>query len=698
MLFMSGIVDKKFAQERIEHLKKVINHHRYLYHVLDKQEISDEALDALKKELFDLEQNYPEFITPDSPTQRVGGKPLKQFEKMPHERPMLSFNDAFSEDDMRAWLKRLENYLGHKIRDEARTFYCELKIDGLAIELVYENGILVRGGTRGDGLIGEDVTQNLKTVEAIPLRLEGNPPKRLVVRGEVFLTKKEFGRINKEQEKKGEKIYANPRNVAAGSIRQLDPNITASRKLDSFQYDIVSSDPPSFAAGFKTHEEEHTALKSFGFKTNPDNKAAATLHDVFAFRDYWAKHRDKLAYEIDGIVVIVNNNSLYEDGGVIGKAPRAAIAYKFSPREATTVVENITVNVGRTGVLTPVAVMRPVNVGGVTVTHATLHNMDEIERLGLKVGDTVIVSRAGDVIPQVTKVLKELRTGKEKAFAMPEKCPVDGSKVIRDGVAYRCSNPQCGARMREGLYHFASRNAFNIEGLGPKIIDRFLDEGLIQDAADIFTVQKGDIEALERFGEKSAENLVNEIALRKKIPLDRLIYSFGILHVGEETSHALAKLVLGGIKNQSASWRTKIKILEVLEFFRNLSLENLQEVPDIGPIVAESIYNWFHEPRNVKFVEKLARVGVEVERPKPSVQSPKLHGKSFVITGTLATMSREQAKEKIRALGGDVNESVSKNTSYVVVGAKPGSKYDNAKKLGVPILDEEAFLGLLTRK
>ncbi|MBI2406015.1 MAG: NAD-dependent DNA ligase LigA, partial [Candidatus Harrisonbacteria bacterium] len=554
-------MEKSAAKARIEQLKKVIHHHRYLYHVLDKQEISEGDLDALKKELFDLEMRFPEFVTPDSPTQRVGGEPLKEFQKLRHERPMLSFNDAFSEEDMHEWLERLENYLGRPLTNadaiprglrpvrgvgvhgESALFYCELKIDGLAIELEYVDGVFVRGGTRGDGLVGEDVTKNLRTVEAIPLRLEGNPPKRLVVRGEVFLTKKEFARINKEQAGAGEKIYANPRNFAAGSIRQLDPKITASRKLDSFQYDIVSSYPLSYVEGFKTHEEEHAALKSFGFKTNPDNKPAATLQDVFAFRDYWAEHRDKLAYEIDGIVVIVNDNKVFEDGAVIGKAPRAAMAYKFSPREATTVVERVIVNVGRTGALTPVAEMRPVNVGGVTITHATLHNMDEIERLGLKIGDTVIVSRAGDVIPQVTKVLKEMRTGKEKAFTMPAKCPVDGSKVIRDGVAYRCSNPHCGARLREGLYHFVSQNAFNIEGVGPKIIDRFLDEGLIQDAADLFTVQKGDIEALERFGEKSAENLVEEIALRKKISLAHFIYSLGILHVGEETARALASVI-----------------------------------------------------------------------------------------------------------------------------------------------------------
>ncbi len=708
---------KAETKTRIDKLKTEINRYRYAYHVENKSLISDEALDSLKKELFDLEMQFPDLITPDSPTQRVAGKPLDEFQKMPHAKPMLSFNDAFSEEDMRAWFTRLENYLSHPISNNERTFFCELKIDGLSIELEYENGIFTRGGTRGDGSVGEDVTQNLRTVEAIPLKLDGNPPKRLVVRGEVFLTKKEFERINKEQTAKGEKVYANPRNVAAGSIRQLDPKITASRRLDSYQYDIVASEPVNFAESFKTHEEEHAALKSYGFKVNPDNARTPTLKEVFKIHDDWAgKKREKLPYEIDGIVVIVNENKVFEDAGVIGKAPRAAIAYKFSPREATTIVKDITVNVGRTGALTPVAVMEPVNVGGVTITHATLHNMDEIERLGLKIDDTVIVSRAGDVIPQVTKVLKELRAGKEKSFHMPEKCPVDGSKVMRDGVAYKCSNPRCGARHREELYHFVSRGAYNLEGLGPKIIDRFLDEGLITDAADIFTLKKGDIEVLERFGEKSAQNIVDEIELRKKVQLDHFIYGLSILHVGEETARALAKSLIANCESQGIAkvvprlrsetknfipracrWVTQLSVANVLAFFKNQSLENLQEIPDIGPVVAQSIYDWFHESRNIKFIEKLAKVGVEITPMSLVAGRLSLSGKSFVLTGTLSSVSREQAKEKIRALGGDVNESVSKNTSYVVVGLEPGSKLDKAKKLGVTVLSEEEFLNLINR-
>ena len=696
------------ARERIAHLKKLINRERYRYHVLDKQTMSDAALDSLKKELFDLEQRFPDLVTPDSPTQRVAGKPLKQFAKVRHAQRMTSFNDAFSEEDMRAWLERLENYLGHKIQNPKskiqNPFYCELKIDGLAIELEYENGVFVRGSTRGDGMVGEDVTQNLKTVEAIPLRLLEEDeivnnlkksglrpsaydlrPKHLIVRGEVFLTKKEFARINKELEKKGAKTYANPRNVAAGSIRQLNPAITASRRLDSFQYDIVTD------IGQTYHEEEHLLLAAFGFKTNPHNRPAKSLQEVFAFRDHWEEptRREQLDYEIDGTVVLANDNATFERAGIIGKTPRGGIAYKFSPREATTVVEDIKVQVGRTGVLTPVAVMQPVNVGGVTITHATLHNADEIARLGLRIGDTVIVQRAGDVIPQITKVLTELRAGKEKNFHMPERCPVDGSKIIRDGVAYRCSSPSCGARHRESLYHFVSRNAFNIEGLGPKILDRFLDEGLIADAADIFALKKGDIAALPRFGEKSAKNIVREIEQKKKLPLPRFLYSLGILQVGEETALALSR----NIKVPASGGEARIR--DILRTYQNLSLGDLQTVPDIGPKVAQSIYDWFHEPRNVRFLERLEKAGVEVESAKSQISNAKFSGKTFVLTGSLESMSREEAKEKIRAQGGDPSESVSKKTDYVIVGAEPGSKFEKAKKLGVKIIDEKEFLKMI---
>ena len=701
-------MDHQAAKQRILKLREEINRYRYAYHVLDKSLISDTALDSLKKELFDLESEFPDLVTPDSPTQRVAGKPLKEFIKVKHDTRMTSFNDAFSEGDMRDWLERLENYLKTKVeskKEKRAPFYCELKIDGLAIELEYEKGIFVRGSTRGDGMIGEDVTQNLRTVEAIPLRILppdeveknlrslGLDPERydvgvdrLVVRGEVFITKKVFAAVNREQEQKGLKLYANPRNIAAGSIRQLNPKVTASRHLDSFQYDIVTE------VGQTYHEEEHLILEALGFKTNPNNRPARDIGEIFAFRDHWAEHarREKLDYEIDGTVVIVNDNATFERAGIIGKAPRGAMAYKFSPREATTVVEEILVQVGRTGALTPVAVMRPVNVGGITITHATLHNADEIARLDLKIGDTVIVSRAGDVIPQITKVLTGFRTGKEVAFHMPRLCPVDGSKVVREGAISRCSSPICGAKHRESLYHFVSRGAFNIEGLGPKILDKFLDEGLITDAADIFTLVHGDIAALPRFGAKSAENIVAEVAEKKKVSLTRFLYALGILHVGEETAITLAHYFT------FPAAHAQIKIEDISKTFKELSLDELQQAPDIGPKVAQSIYDWFREPRNMKFMERLSAAGVEVEAELRVKHKGKLEGKTFVFTGSLASMDREAAKEKVRELGGGASESVSKKTDYVVAGSEPGSKYGQAKKLGVAILGEEDFLNLIT--
>jgi len=708
------MLSKEEAKKRILQLRKIINEYRYAYHVLDKEIISADALDSLKKELFDLEQKFPDLITLDSPTQRVGGKPLKQFKKVRHEKPMLSFDDAFSKEDMEEWLERLENFLGKKLdafhhslhlpsyqtsQEFPPLFYCELKIDGLAVELVYDDGILVEGSTRGDGIIGEDVTQNLKTIEAIPLRLllpeevaknlkqlGADPkkynlsPKHLVVRGEVFINKKEFEKINQEQIKAGKKIYANPRNIAAGSVRQLDPKITASRKLDSFEYALFTD------LGQKFHEEEHLLLKAFGFKTNPHNRGVYSLEEVFAFKDEWERKRKELPYEIDGTVVIVNNNQIFEAGGVAGKAPRGAIAYKFSPKEATTRILDIIVQVGRTGVLTPVAVMEPVNVGGVTITRATLHNADEIKRLDVRIGDTVIVSRAGDVIPKITKVIKDLRNGKEKVFQMPKKCPVDGAKVIRDGVFYKCSNPNCGAKHREFLYHFVSRGAFDIRGLGSKIIDRFLDEGLINDAADIFELKEGDIAVLERFGEKSAQNIIQEIEAKKTVLLSHFIYSLGILHVGEETALLLAKKI-GAVKS----------ISDLISKVQKLSLEEIQTIPDVGPKVAESIYNWFHTKQNIELLKKLEKNGVKIlnQETVTKIQTQKLKGLVFVFTGTLSKFTRDEAKDKVRSLGGDVSESVSSKTSYVVCGENPGSKYQKAKELGVKIIGENEFLKLI---
>ncbi len=670
---------KADAEVRIAKLRDTINRHRYAYHVEDRQEISDEVLDSLKKELFDLESVYPDLITPDSPTQRVAGKPADEFRKVGHAERMYSLNDAFSQADVAAWLTRLTNFLG-KAPEE---FYCDLKMDGLAIELVYEKGVLSVASTRGDGITGEDVTENIRTIDAIPLCLAADKapvPERLVVRGEIFLAKKELERINRELAAAGKEPYANPRNLAAGTIRQLDPKIAASRRLRFYAYGILHAEG--------THAEEYSLLKAWGIPVNPLGEIAHSVADMDAFRDKIEKTREALPYEIDGIVVSVNDNALYARAGYVGKAPRAAIAYKFSPLEATTVVEDIKVQVGRTGVLTPVAHLRPVTLHGVTITHATLHNADEIGRLGLMVGDTVIVSRAGDVIPKIQGVVTTLRTGKEKAFAMPEQCPADGSPVVRDGVAHRCSNRQCGAVLERGLKHFVSRNAFNIEGLGPKIIARFMEEGFVTDAADLFTLNEGDIAALPQFGELSAKNIVSEAASKKTVTLAKFLYALGITHVGEETARAVAGHFHGFFKKQTDP-------KEVFGAFSRLTAEEWEAVADIGPAVSASLRAWFADGKNVALMARLTDAGVTAVAEAPQAEAGKLAGTSFVLTGTLASLSREEAKEKIRALGGTVTESVSKKTGYVVAGEEAGSKRATAEKLGVPVLTEMEFLRLI---
>lgn len=681
---------KQEAVQRIDKLVTLINRYRYEYHVLDRQAISDEALDSLKKELFDLENEYPDQVLPDSPTQRVGGEALDKFRKYGHKTPMLSFNDAFSVQDMMDWLERAKRLLSEE-EIKRIDFFCEPKLDGLAIELVYREGVLGVGATRGDGRIGEDVTNNLKTIEAIPLRLrlsgevvkdlraagldamagavEAKGLKEAVARGEVIITKKEFARINKEQLERGLPQFANPRNLAAGSIRQLDPKIAAKRHLDSNCYSLASD------YGQKTHQEEHVFLEVAGFKTNNKfSKYCRTLENVFAFHEHWYKNREKLPYEIDGIVVTINDNAIFKKLGVAGKAPRGAVAYKFPLKQTTTIVEDVLVQVGRTGALTPVAVLKPVEVGGVMISRATLHNEDEIKRLGLKIGDTVVVGRAGDVIPDIAKVLPELRAGNEKNFHMPKFCPICGGPVAkRDSEAvWRCVNPECFAVQERNLGHFVSRAAFNIEGMGPKIVEHLIDEGLIRDAADIFQLKEGDLVPLQRFAEKSAKNLIESIGLRKTISLPRFVYALGIRNTGEQTARALADHFLDFGK------------------IRNSSLEELQAVPDIGPVVAESIHNWFALPKNRRLVEKMLAAGVRIEFYRKAAGP--LEGKTFVVTGTLEAMSRQGAKDRIRELGGVAVEAVSKNTDYVVAGAAPGSKYDKAKKMGVKILSEKEFM------
>ena len=658
----------KEASERAKKLRGLIEHHRRLYYEKDKPEISDAAFDTLAHELEELEQKFPELAQKDSPTQRVGGEPQKQFNKVPHPTRMNSLNDAFSEDDVKKWLERLEN-LGIKDVDE---FYCDLKMDGLAIELLYRNGKLAQTSTRGDGNIGEDVTANIRTVEAIPLELLGRYPNEVFIRGEIFLSKKEFDRINKEQLEVGGKVYANPRNVAAGTVRQLDPKVTAGRKLNFYAYDILDS-------GKKTKVEEYELLNSWGIKTNPYGKVVHSLNEIRQFRDRWEKEREKIDYELDGVVVTINDNRLYRNAGIVGKAPRGAIAYKFTPREAETIVENIIVQVGRTGVLTPVAVLRPVQIGGTTVSRATLHNLDEIKRLDVKIGDTVIVGRAGDVIPDIIKVLPELRTGKEMNFKMPSKCPACGQPVkkIEDQVAYKCVNADCPAIQREKIYHFVSRRAFDMVGIGPKLIDQLMDSGLIQDSADLFSITKEDLLNLERFADVSAEKAVKSIRSKNKISLARFIYALGMPNVGEETAVTLAK-EFGN-----------------LDSLLKANSHNLEAIPDIGPIVAESIVNWFKKPYNQKLLSKLEKYGVVIEKEKGPATARKLAGKTFVLTGTLESMGRDEAKDRIRALSGDISSSVSKETDYVVAGADPGSKYDRAQKLNIKILTEKEFLKII---
>ncbi len=655
------------ARERIEKLKKAINRYRYQYHVLNKLEISEEALDSLKHELKKLEDEYPELITPDSPTQRVAGEPLRGFKKITHRVPMLSLEDVFSEEEFSDWEKKILKILG---ASKSRELFAELKFDGLAVSLVYEDGVLNYAATRGNGKVGEEVTQNIKTIEAIPLRLEEEIKGEIEIRGEVIITRKNFEKINREQEKRGEQIYANPRNLAAGSLRQLDPKITASRRLDFHAYDIVGD------IGKGTHAKEHEILRELGFKTDSQAHIAKTPEDIFKFKEKIEREREKLEYEIDGLVIQVNDNAVFDKLGVAGKAPRGAIAFKFAPKEATTIVRDVLVQVGRTGKLTPVAVLDPVVVGGVTISRASLHNEEEIKRLGLKIGDTVIIGRAGDVIPDVRKVLKEFRRGKEKEFHMPAKCPVCGHRAERDkgGPLTFCQNKKCPAKHREGIYHFVGKNAFDIDGLGPKIVDVLLDQGLIQDAADIFDLREGDLSPLERFGEKSAENIVRAIHAKEKISLPRFLIALGILHVGEETAADLA--------DHFGS----------LEKIREATLEEINNIENIGDIVAKSVCDWFRDPYNKRYLEKLLRrVGIE----KYHQPSSKLKGKIFVLTGSLETITRDEAKARIRKLGGKTSESVGKETDYVVAGDEPGSKLEKAQKLGVKIIDEKEFLKLI---
>lgn len=694
-------MNKQQAKIRIENLKKEINHHRYLYHVLDKIEISDAALDSLKHELAELEKQYPNLITPDSPTQRVGGEPLDEFKKVKHRQPILSLQDAFSFEEFLDWEKRNAKLVYPErpratlseqseprrsrggvegVGNQKFSYFAELKLDGLAIILRYKDGVFEKGITRGNGMVGEDVTRNLKTIESIPLRLAADGGKAanalhgiFEARGEVVMTKKAFEKVNREQKQKGETTFANPRNTAAGSIRQLDSKIAASRDLDCTVFEILTD------LGQETHQEVHEILKKLGFKVSPYTKICPDFKAVQKFLAAWEKKRQNLPYQTDGAVMVVNDIAREKKLGSVGKAERWMIAYKFPAEQATTMVEEIKVQVGRTGALTPVAHLKPVRLAGSTICRATLHNQDEIERLDIRVKDTVIIQKAGDIIPDVVKVLPKLRTGKEKKFFMPKNCPVCSAKIIKKAgeVNYYCSSKTCGARRREQMYYFVSKKAFDIDGLGPRIIDQLLDAGLIQDSADFFLLKENDLKSLERFEEKSSQNLVAAIGASKKIHLSRFIIALGIRHVGEETAIDLADH-FGALDNLSEA-----------------SLEDINNIYEIGEVVAKSVYHYFQEEKNKAFIRRLLKGGVKIQNPKRLLKNKEIEGKTFVLTGALSGMTREQAKQKIRQAGGDISSSVSEKTDYVIAGIDPGSKYEKAKFLGVKIISEAEFLKLL---
>jgi DNA ligase (NAD+) len=678
----------KVVMGRYEKLVKAVDHYRYLYHVLDKPNITDESYDSLMQELVELEEKYPELRTPESPTQRVGGEPLSEFKKVKHEVRQWSYDDCFSSDGLKKWDEKVRRMVEKEpsLRDEKIEYDCELKIDGLKIILTYKNGKFVQGATRGDGAIGEDVTSNLKTIQSIPLVL--NKPVDVIAVGECWLSKKELAKINKEREKNGEQLFANTRNAAAGSIRQLDPKVAAKRKLSSFIYDIDKLSEKTTKNGVPyrgefpdTQDKELKLILDLGFKENPNHEIVDSLDGVEKYYKNWSKNKDKLDYGLDGIVIKINSIKIQEALGYTGKSPRWGIAYKFPAEQVTTIVENIVFQVGRTGVITPVAHLRPTLVAGSTVSRATLHNEDEIKRLDIRIGDTVILQKAGDVIPDIVEVLKELRTGVEKVFVFPKKidaCGGDGSiERIPGQAAWRCVFKNSFAQQKRKFYHFVSKKAFNMDGCGPRILDVLLENNLISNYDDIFTLKRGDLLSLPRFAEKSVDNLLASIEKSREITLNRFIVSLSIPQVGEETAIDLAKS-FGSLE--------KIRKADVAEF---------QQINGVGDIVGKSVYDWFLDKENNNLVNRLLKQ-VKIQSIKSeSKKIEKLSGKSFVITGTLSSMSRDEAKEKIRALGGDISESVSSKTSYLVAGENPGSKFDKAKRLNVKILTEKELISML---
>ena len=668
-------------QKQAARLHNQINDLRYKYHVLNDPEVTDKMYEGLMDQLRKLEERHPEIVSKHSPTQRIAGEPAKGFKKIQHQVPQWSFDDAFSLEDLEKWeernIKILEKKLG--VRPTDLTYVSELKIDGLHVVLTYKQGLLESAATRGDGKIGEDVTQNIKTIHSVPLRID-DESEAFVAEGEVWLGTDMFERVNEEREARGEALYANPRNVAAGTIRQLDSRIVAERKLQFTAYDISLLEGEVIPRELASQEEELQLLKDLKFPTDDDWKVCKSMKDVWKMYEKWIdRDHKKKPFWIDGLVIKINEKKYQDALGYTGKSPRWAIAMKFPAEQGTTVVKDIYWQIGRTGVLTPVALMEPVQLAGTTVTHATLHNFDEIQRLDVRVGDTVVVEKAGDIIPKILRVLEKMRTGKEKKVREPKKDP-DGHPVERrtiqgkDGntsVALYTTNKHGFSVHLKRTIHFVSKKAFNIDGMGKKIVEQLLNEGLIKSRADIFTLTVGDLAPLERFAEKSAENLVESIEKTKKIALSRFLFALGIDHVGEETAIALAN-EFGTLKK-----------------VQKANLEQLIAVNDIGERVASSIVEWFQDEHNKELLDDLKKNGVSIKSQEPRTKNLKLQGQTFVLTGTLQTMTRDEAKERIRALGGDVSGSVSKKTTYVVVGENPGSKAEKAKSLGVTILNEK---------
>ena len=660
----------KDVEQKIAALRAKIRYHDHLYYVLDNPEISDTEFDKLMQQLKQLEAEHPTLITPDSPTQRVGGKPREGFVKVRHSSPMLSLDNTYNEEELRAWERRVHELTGRKDVD----YVCELKLDGMSLSLGYDHGQLARGITRGDGTVGEDVTLNVRTVRSVPLSIPKDKLKKagipvdFEVRGELLMPLAAFKKMNEERETKGLSLFANPRNATAGTVRQLESKVTAQRRLDYFAYGLLQNG----RTYFDRHSKTLDALGAAGLKVNPNRKLVHSMEQVWDFIGQWEGKRDSLPYEIDGIVVKVDRIALQDELGFTGKAPRWAIAYKYAARAGITKLEDIRVQVGRTGKLTPVAELAPVSIGGTTVRNATLHNMDEIARLGVKIGDWVQVERGGDVIPKVAKVIadKEHPRG-HKTFHMPELCPVCGTKLVRtEGeVDYRCVNANCPAKLRETILHFASRGVMNIDGMGEALVNQLTERGLVKDVADIYKLTKKDLLSLERFADKSAQNILDEIENSKKLPLERVIYGLGMRFVGERTAQFLAE---------------HFGSMEALE---RASPEELQDVNEVGPRIAESIVEFFSLPANRKLVERLRAAGLTLSGQKKE-RGTKLSGKTFVLTGTLAKYTRDEAKKMIEDAGGKVTGSVSKKTDYVVAGTDAGSKLDKANQLGVKVIDE----------